>query len=66
LDDDLFDVYHVKERSTKGESKRGEASLIYPSPFPLIRGRGTKGDRVTRDKNLNRVKLINIKNIYRS
>jgi len=32
-----------------GESKRGEASLIYNySPFPLSRGRGVKGDGVTR------------------
>ena len=29
-----------------GESKRGEASLIYASPFHLSRGRGLKGDRV--------------------
>ena len=37
-----------KERDTQGESKRGFASLIYPSPFPLIKGRGTKGDGVTK------------------
>jgi len=36
----------LKERDTRGESKRGEASLLNPSPFPLLRGRGIKGDRV--------------------
>jgi len=28
---------------SKGESKRGEASLIYPFPLPLIKGKGDKG-----------------------
>ena len=30
----------------KGESKRGKAPLETISPFPLVRGRGIKGDRV--------------------
>jgi len=30
------------ERDTKGESKRGEASLAYPFPLPY-QGRGIKG-----------------------
>jgi len=29
-----------------GASKRGEAPLFIPSPFPLSRGRGIKGDGV--------------------
>jgi hypothetical protein len=34
----------------QGELKRGEAPLSKPnSPFPLKRGRGIKGDRVTRN-----------------
>jgi len=38
-----------KERDTKGESKRGSASLPHNhSPFPLIRGRGRKGDGVAK------------------
>ncbi|MBA7661314.1 hypothetical protein ES703_69329 [subsurface metagenome] len=36
-----------KERDTNGESKRGGASLLNPSPFPSSRGRGIKGDGVT-------------------
>ncbi len=27
----------------QGESKRGEAPLIYPFPLPLIKGKGDKG-----------------------
>jgi len=38
----------LKEKYTKGELKRGEASLTQPSPFPLIRGRGIKGDGVVK------------------
>jgi hypothetical protein len=34
----------IKERDTRGESKRGEASLIYPFPLPLGKGRGIKGE----------------------
>jgi len=30
-------------RDTKGELKRGEASLIYPFPLPLDKGKGDKG-----------------------
>jgi len=37
-----------EERDTNGESKRGGASLLNPSPFPLPRGRGIKGDGVTK------------------
>ena len=32
-----------KERDIKGESKRGEASLIYPFPLPLAKGKEDKG-----------------------
>ncbi len=28
----------IKERDTRGESKRGEASLIYPFPLPFSKG----------------------------
>ncbi len=38
----------LKERNTKGELRRGEASLTTISPFPLIRGRGIKGDGVVK------------------
>jgi len=31
---------------SKERLKRGFASLINPSPFPLLRGRGIKGDGV--------------------
>ena len=30
----------------RGAVKRGEASLVKSSPFPLTRGRGIKGDGV--------------------
>jgi len=35
------------ERREIGVSKRGFAPLLISSPFPLLRGRGIKGDGVT-------------------
>ena len=39
--------YRGKENNTGGELKRGEASLIYPFPLSLAKG---KGDGVTNNK----------------
>ncbi len=35
---------------TKGESKRGFASLKKIIPLPLIKGEGGQGDRVTKER----------------
>ncbi len=40
----------ISSPSLKGESKRGEASLISLIPLPLIKGKGIKGMGLLKDK----------------
>jgi len=40
----------ISSLSFKGESKRGEASLISLIPLPLIKGKGIKGMGLLKDK----------------
>ncbi len=47
-----------KERDARGESKRGEASLAYPVPLPLDKGKGDKGGWDSKQI-LKRVRLVN-------